>query len=126
MPSVPSSRPAVKPSRKPQPHMARLHQLPSGLVLGLTTGKDTTFYGLTPLDHGFGQAAFRLSKAERGGVPGEVYDVLLDGARSSCDCQGFLRWHHCKHVEGLESLVAAGKLPACRKATPQLPPLEDL
>ena len=77
MSTVPIPRVAVKPSRTPQPRgerIARLHHLPSGLVLGLTAGKDTTFYGLKPLDHGFGQAACRLDKAERGGVVGEVYD----------------------------------------------------
>jgi hypothetical protein len=82
-----------------------LHHLPSGLVLGLTCGKDTTFYGLRTLDHGFGEAAFRLDKAERGGVAGEVYDVLIDGARSSCECMGFLRWKRCKHVGVLPARV---------------------
>jgi hypothetical protein len=110
-----------------QPRVARLHHLPSGLVLGLTANGDTVFYGLRTLDHGFGEAAFRLAKAERGGVAGEVYDVLIDGARSSCECLGFLRWKRCKHVEALESLIAAGKLAACRveKPAPQCNDFDD-
>jgi hypothetical protein len=84
-------------------------------VLALTTGKDTVFYGVAVLDHGFGEAAFRLSKADRGDGPGEVYDVLIDGARSSCECKGFLSHRHCKHLEGIEALIKSGKLPICRK-----------
>jgi hypothetical protein len=108
----------AKRTKQQAPRLCRLHHLPSGLVLGITANNDTVFYGLKPLDNGFGEAAFRLTKAERGGVAGEVYDVLIDGDRSTCECLGFLRHKHCKHLECLETLVAAGKLPACRKATP--------
>jgi hypothetical protein len=85
-------------------------RLGDATVLALTTGDGTTFYHLTPLDRGFGEAAFRLEKADAGDGPGEVYDVLLDGARSSCDCKGFLRWGHCKHLESIEGLRAAGRV----------------
>jgi hypothetical protein len=102
-------------TRKTEERTAKLMQLGASQVLALTCGKDTVFYKLETLDHGFGEAAFRLSKADRGDGPGEVYDVLMDGARSSCECKGFLQWHHCKHVESLESLIAAGKLPSCKK-----------
>lgn len=105
-----SARPSVKSSRKPQPRTARLMTVGTSQVLALTSGKDTTFYQLAALDHGFGEAAFRLSKADRGEGPGEVYDVLIDGARSSCECKGFLRHHHCKHLEGIEALIQSGKL----------------
>ena len=104
----PKSRP------QPQPRLARLMQLGTSRVLGITQGRDTTFYTLTDLDPGFGQAAFRLSKADRGDGPGEQYDVLIDGARSTCECMGFCRHGHCKHVEAVESLIAAGKL-ACKQ-----------
>jgi hypothetical protein len=38
------------------------------------------------------------------------YCVRLDGKDSECDCKGFTRFHHCKHVEALTALQAAGKL----------------
>jgi hypothetical protein len=41
---------------------------------------------------------------------GEVYHVNLNGARSTCECAGFLR-HHCKHLESLAALRQRGKLP---------------
>jgi hypothetical protein len=103
---------APRKARKQEPRTARLMRLGDARVLALTCGKLTTFYRLTALDRGFGEAAFRLEKADAGDGPGEVYDVLLDGARSTCECKGFLRWGHCKHLESIEGLKAAGKLPA--------------
>src|SRR5262245_17724673 len=97
-------------TRKPQARSVRLMQVGGAQVLAITKGKDVTFYGLVELDHGFGQAAFRLSKANRGNGPGEEYDVLIDGARSSCECLGFLSHRHCKHLESIDALVKAGSL----------------
>ena len=54
----------------------------------------------------FGSAAFNLTKV--GGH--EEYAVLLDGASSSCECKGFLRWGQCKHVDGLKALLDRGLL----------------
>ncbi len=39
-----------------------------------------------------------------------AYDVCLDGDNSTCDCPGFRRWFHCRHVSGLAALVESGKL----------------
>jgi len=57
---------------------------------------------------------FRLEKVKPVPAEGEPdhYDVLLDGERSTCECQGFLRWGHCKHVESLLALIKCGKLSA--------------
>ncbi len=94
-----------------QERTAKLMQLGNVQVLALTTGKDTVFYRLETLLAGAGRG-FRLVKAERGDGPGEEYDVHLDGQFSSCECKGFLRWNHCKHVESLTALVKCGKLAA--------------
>lgn len=101
---------AKSPARVKPARIARLMQVGAAQVLALTAGHNVTFYRLTPLDPCFGQAAFRLAKADRGNGPEPVYDVLIDGARSSCECLGFLKHRHCKHVEGLEELIARGKL----------------
>jgi hypothetical protein len=40
-----------------------------------------------------------------------VYDVFLPTSHSEapvCHCRGFLRWHHCKHVDACRALVARG------------------
>jgi hypothetical protein len=84
-------------------------QLGNVQVLALTTGKDTVFYRLEALLADAGRG-FRLVKADRGDGPGEEYDVLLDGRDSSCECKGFLRWGHCKHLESLSALSNSGKV----------------
>jgi hypothetical protein len=108
-------RTTSKPARKPKDRLARLMTVGGARVLALTQDKETVFYSLTDLDHGFGEAAFRLTKAI--GAPGEEaeYDVMIDGARSTCECKGFLAHRHCKHLEGIEALIKSGKLPVCRK-----------
>jgi hypothetical protein len=41
----------------------------------------------------------------------EEYHVCLNGRKSLCDCKGFFHAGHCKHVDGLSALAAAGKIP---------------
>ena len=94
---------------KQQPRIAKLMQLGNVQVLALTCGKETTFYQLETLLADAGKG-FRLVKADCGNGPEETYDVHLDGQRSTCECKGFLRWNHCKHVESLTALSAAGKV----------------
>jgi len=100
-------------TRKQQPRLARLVQVGQSQVLALTQGKDTTFYRLEELTTSYGRG-FRLHKADKGNGPEDHYDVMLDGARTSCECLGNLRHNHCEHVEGLQALAASGKLPASK------------
>jgi hypothetical protein len=47
---------------------------------------------------------------------GEVYDVrLTPEGYVECDCRGFQRWGHCKHVR---TLTVAGMLPAVESPAP--------
>src|SRR5262245_41818264 len=64
-------------------------------VLELTLGRESHGYFVQPIPSDFGRAfeVTKLTKEEAN----PVYHVLLDGRRSSCDCQGFQRWGHCKH-----------------------------
>lgn len=115
-----------KTAKRQENRVATLRDIGMAHVLGLTTGKDTVFYRLEALSAGRGRA-FRLCKADRGNGPGEVYDVLLDGQFSSCECKGFMRWNHCKHVEALVALTACGKLSdtaAANKPEPAAYPVE--
>jgi hypothetical protein len=56
-------------------------------------------------------------------VDGETYHVCLDpaGGRHSCECRGFLRHGHCKHVEALWALRAAGQLTELPEMDPRRP-----
>jgi hypothetical protein len=66
-----------------------------------------TYYFAWPLPSEWGKAV-RLEKFPADG--GETYDVVLDGEQSSCECNGFLRWSHCKRVVACAELAGRGEL----------------
>jgi hypothetical protein len=103
---------ATRPRRRVKPERGiRLCLKPEGKspgVVKITVGKETAAYFITLLEADFGRAV-RLEKIDPTGAA-EKYDVHLDGDKRSCECKGFLRWSHCKHVDGVAALVAAGKL----------------
>src|SRR5262245_23451333 len=71
-------------------------------------GKEQS-YALTVLPCDFGQA-WRMVK-ETG--DGECYDLHTDDrypGAVECECQGFLRWEHCKHADTIAALLASGQL----------------
>lgn len=70
--------------------------------------KAIAHYHLQELPTDLAGRAFRCEK--HGHEEESSYDVLVDGRNSICECKGFNRWGHCKHVEALTALVAAGKL----------------
>ena len=86
----------------------------------IKTDRTDDVYHIEPIASDYG-AAFRLDK-HSGPEVAESYDVCLDGPTSTCECKGFLRWRHCKHLEGLNALRRSGKL-TCR--TPDRRPAFD-
>jgi hypothetical protein len=116
-------------TRKPQARSAKIVQAGDATILWLTVGNDVTAYRVTVLPCAFGKAAFHLLKADKGDGPGEEYDVLLDGQFSRCECKGFLRWNHCKHLEALTALCQCGKIagpqaaPKPQQAAPEVKPV---
>jgi hypothetical protein len=98
------------------------------LCLWLTEDQKTRAYILTPLPSEIGGQGYRLGKADNGDGHSEEYDVLLDHKHGfhSCECKGFLRWHHCKHIDSLLALTKAGKLQSPPQARPEPQLLEDL
>jgi hypothetical protein len=112
MKTVANRKPARKPSRS-----CRLYD-GSPALLTLTVGPTQTDYWVDPILSDFGRG-FVLTKCPDFGKDGASYAVNLDGARSTCECPGFLRWGHhgpCKHLSALLALQAAGKLPSPRPA----------
>jgi hypothetical protein len=95
--------------RRPQQRAAKLQTVGAVTVLWLTLDKLMTAYRLTALPSDFGRA-YRLEKSDQGDGQPECYDVLIDGERSSCECKGFLRWGHCRHVESLTTLRQLGRV----------------
>jgi hypothetical protein len=104
-------------ARKPVTRTATVTRIGDAVILWLTVGSDTTAYRVTAIPHGFGKAAFRLDKADKGDCNPESYNVLLDGQHSLCDCLGFEKHglckdgRGCKHIAGLTAALAAKLLP---------------
>jgi hypothetical protein len=97
-------------ARKPARSIAILWPLTSATpgTVRITVGQESAEYTVSRLDADFGRA-FRVRKA--GAL--EAYCVNLAAGQhqhSSCECKGWLRYGHCRHVSGLLALVAAGKL----------------
>lgn len=106
-----------RPPRQAEPVTARLDAHPGGVgplalpgLVELSRGQDAASYYLWVLPSDWGHA-FRLEKfASQGNPEGQQYDVSLEPAGNSCECWGWLRWGHCRHVSGLSDLVARGEL----------------
>jgi hypothetical protein len=71
-------------------------------ILALYIGPRAFLYWFQRIHSDWGEA-FELEKWE----DGETYHINLNPV--SCDCKGFLKWHHCKHIESLEALKKAGQ-----------------
>jgi hypothetical protein len=106
MATVTRSRKPVKSERKIRVAVPPSEVNPFSIVV-ITVGREEANYCVRPLPSDFGQA-FEVEKIF---VPdGNTYHIRLDGEGGSCECKGFLRWGHCRHVEGLQALRDAGKL----------------
>src|SRR4051812_24447647 len=64
-------------------------------------------YWVIPLrdaDPAVARKAFRFKKRDAADRVVATYDVrVTPEGHVECDCPGFLRWRHCKHVETLEA-----------------------
>lgn len=100
-----------------RPRTQRTMQLyPAARLLFITEGKKTTGYTVEETTHLHNAdehvRSFQLTKPD-----GTVYDVLLDGPGSQCDCIGFehrgmetRNGKGCRHVAALSTLQLLGKL----------------
>jgi hypothetical protein len=70
---------------------------------------DEYFIDRIPADFG---TAYLMEKRDHrpAGEDESRYHVNLSADGHSCECKGFLRWNHCRHVESLAALRDAGKL----------------
>jgi hypothetical protein len=103
------SKPRPKPPRQIGWTMAPKPGHPYGVLHIIEGGKrDDYFIRAIEADFGLGVEVTKLT----GEPDNPQYNVNLDDQREhhSCECPGFLRWGHCKHIEGLVALARAGKL----------------
>ena len=75
-------------------------------TFSITFSIEGTDYRVSPLpiDPAIGHKAYRFAKQ---GGDGAVYDVHADSFGLECECKGFLRHGHCKHVQTIQ---AAGRV----------------
>jgi hypothetical protein len=65
-------------------------------------------YALFTLPCDFGRGWRMVKEAD-----GECYDLHTDNrfpGAVECECQGYLRWQHCKHSDAVMALVTGGQL----------------
>jgi hypothetical protein len=119
MDSLTSAARPVKASRRKPARSVKLLLAPQGGrpgVLRIACGKDTDLYFIEALATDFGRG-FKLTRKDFApgadhSTDGAEYHVNLDHkGRHRCECLGFLRHRHCKHVEGLLALAKLGLLP---------------
>lgn len=114
-------RPArVKAPRPKPPRFIRVLEQPGPDTEGwaaveITVGKqvDTYLLRTIPTELESGALAFEVEKLSPDFETAETYHVHLGSgpATCSCDCMGHEQHGHCKHREGIETLVKLGKLP---------------
>jgi hypothetical protein len=68
-------------------------------------GIEYTVHPIVGVDATVAVKAYRMTRRNRDGNPADSYDIRLSPAGFvECDCKGFLRWNHCRHVRTLQAL----------------------
>jgi len=84
--------------------------LPDCGVVEVQAGRDATTYGVVSVPTTWNGRAFHFEKLEGDGTDAAErgYDcfVCTDARESRCDCKGFARWGHCRHLDVAATLIA--------------------
>jgi len=76
-------------------------------VCCISDGKESAYYAIREIPCEIGGRGFAVHRLGLG----TLYHVRVGEADDcSCECKGWLRHGHCKHVQGLLALTAAGKV----------------
>jgi hypothetical protein len=70
-------------------------------IITVTQGHDVDDYIVQPIPSDWVTA---LEVKKIFDADEKAYHVNLDRQGQACDCKGFLRWNHCKHVSALTVL----------------------
>jgi hypothetical protein len=90
--------------RKRSPRVIRLMRPLDSCGVGVFAiiDRKTAFYAFKEIPCEIGGRGFALHRLGLG----DLYHVCISSpAESSCECLGFLRHGHCKHVQGLSALI---------------------
>lgn len=115
MASLPATSAASKPALPPRTVRLTIHT-PNLRSVTITQWKsrrtaEVDVYWLDAVPSNFGDG-FRLTKAVPNSNDSEPdhYDVHLSDEGHTCECRGFLRHGHCKHIHSLVALRDQGKI----------------
>ena len=81
---------------------------PSTGILMVDNARGTTTYAVNEFPTPWDGRGFRLVKLTAGTDPeAESYDVFCSrgGQDHRCECKGFLRFSHCKHIAAVSALL---------------------
>jgi hypothetical protein len=102
--------PGPCPPRRPRRPISRGIRLTAPGSLTIRTDSTELRYKVEELVVGgaFDGRGFRVTREDTG----DVYDVFLsrNGQDDLCDCRGFSAHGHCKHRDGLKTLLRCGAL----------------
>lgn len=123
MTTVPNDR---KPSKKPARSIRVLEQptpdTDGWAAIEIKVGKESAVYLIHPVESQLasGATGFEVEKLDANLAADERYHVHLtqEPANCSCECKGFLRWSHCKHIDGLSVLTTTGRIPKVKPVAP--------
>ena len=104
--NVTKNRRRVKPARTVKLLLPPAAGQTGAMLIRQDGGMDTYFLNLIPADFSLGLGVEKIDTLNGN----RRYHVNLNGDASTCECKGFLRWGHCRHVESLLALQAAGRL----------------
>jgi hypothetical protein len=104
------------PARQPQERgvqvvLDRVPGLPETILIQIRQDKGVTRYWVAPVPSDWG-LAYHVDKDGCPFSDEHSHDVLIENEQGgSCSCKGFAAYGHCRHLDALRSLLAAGKLP---------------
>ena len=97
-------------ARKPPRRSVRLVRSPAAdgvAVVHLAVGKEEAFYAVHEIPCEIGGRGFAVHRLGLG----TLYHARVGAPEdTSCECHGFLRHGHCKHILGLRALIGLGKI----------------
>jgi hypothetical protein len=104
------------PARRPHARgvkvvLDRVPGLPETILIQIRHDEEVARYWVAPVPSDWGMAW----QVDKDGCPfsdEHSHDVIIEDNQSGCcSCKGFTAHGHCRHLDALRSLLAAGKLP---------------
>jgi len=97
-------------TKTPTQRTITLVRPPDGRGVGvfcIATTKESQFYTFREIPCEIGGRGFAIHRLGQG----TLYHVRVGAPEDcECECMGFLRWGHCKHVSGLAALLQQRQL----------------